>query len=149
MIQFAPHDGYLSARTGGIPTMLSLIVAELADVLPGSQIGAFAFALGQRLASSAPLAEVTDLDDLQQCLNLWWSELGLGEMRLYLDELAISIEHDPGPLALDEGNAVVRAAFVEFLRGAYHSTFELLGTSQSIPTSAAWTGQIIELRHGN
>jgi hypothetical protein len=149
MIQMPLRETFATARPNGVPIMLSLMVTELADVLPAKQIGNFAFSLGQRLAARIQMAEVTDLNDLQQCLNRLWSDMGLGQARLSVDELAIAVEHDPGTLRPDVLDPAARPAFMEFLRGTYHACFHLLGSADAMVTSAAWTGQVIEIRHGN
>lgn len=149
MIQMPLRETFATARPVAAPIMLSLMVAELADVLPAPQIGAFAFALGQRVAARVPMTNVTDLTDLQQSLNRLWTELGLGSARLSVDELAIAVEHDPGTLRPDVLDPAARPAFVEFVRGAYHACFQMLGSSDAMVTSAKWNGQVIELRHGN
>lgn len=149
MIQMPLRETFATMQPIGAPIMFSLMAAELADVLPAPQIGALAFALGQRAAARVPMAHVTDLNDLQQCLNRLWSDLGLGSARLSVDELAIAVEHDPGTLRPDVLDPAARPAFVEFLRGAYHACFQMLGSSDVMVTSARWNGPVIELRHGN
>ncbi|WP_425490419.1 cellulose biosynthesis protein BcsD [Novosphingobium hassiacum] len=142
------RESFGKTRSPGVPLILSMIVAELGDAASAKQIAGFGFALGQRLAARLQLDLVTDLSDLEMQVNRLWSDLDLGQGRLYADEAALVVEHDPGLLRPDVLSPAARPFLLELLRGTFDACFRALGSSPGIQTSANWREQVIELRHG-
>jgi hypothetical protein len=143
------REAFGTTRSPGVPLILSEVVAELADAASAQQIAGFGFALGQRLAARVPLDQVTDLNDLEAHANRLWADLDLGQCRLYADDAALIVEHDPGLLRPDVLAPAARPFLLELVRGMFDACFRALGSAAGIQTSATWHERTIELRHGH
>lgn len=149
MIQMPFSSTSSSLRAPGVPILLGQVVAELSDVASAPQIASFVFALGQRLAARVSLDDATSLADLEDRVNLLWRELGIGQSRMTADETAIVVLHDPGLLPPDVLEPLSRPYVAEMMRGTFDACFRRLGSNGSTQTTAKWTEQTIEIRHGN
>lgn len=149
MIQMPFNQSSTSFRTPGVPILLAQVVAELSDVASAPQISSFVFALGQRLAARVSIEDAASLADLEDRVNQLWRELGIGQSRMTADETAIVVQHDPGLLPPDVLEPLARPYLAELVRGTFDACFRRLGSTEATQTTAKWTEQTIEIRHGH
>lgn len=135
------------ARALAGAVLLSLVAEELADAASAEQAAGFFRAIGRRMADLLAMADVNDLPAMEHRINGLWRALGLGAARLSALPDAIVVRHECEP-DLAEQAAGWRVALPALLQGAYAAWFRELGGSDRLTTTAAWSGPVIELRHG-
>lgn len=134
----------------GLSLLTALTASEIFKSATAAQARGFYVAVGKRIASLAPVEDISDLDALTQRINRVWHAMHWGEASLSMDDEGIIVHHHGMPDALEgdlEGHwPDVKNAILE---GAYDGWFRTLGSGPQLKTWIVHTheGQI-ELRHG-
>lgn len=134
---------------GGLALMALSVAAEVSDGVPAEQAHGFFLAIGRRMADLEPLEGVNDTAVLAARINAFWQALDWGVIELVVTTDAIVVVHRdlPNKIAPDPHGhwaAMLRGV----LEGAYDCWFRVLGSGPALRTTAVWTGDTLELRHG-
>lgn len=117
-------------------TFLGVMADEFSSQLPPDDLRALMQRIGGRFADAVPLAPCATLDDLQ---------LAMGKVWVGMDWGWVTIEEEPGALAIRHNCAPLNAAFGHqasgwtpaFLEGVYQRWFAQVGSGGELVVSQA------------
>lgn len=143
-----PNDAG-AASFAGLALLGVSTAAELAQLLPPSQLHGFFVAVGRRMAAFQPLDGISEVSAMSAQVNAFWQAFGWGDAQITLGADAVTVHHAHAPRHLDGMNlAAWPDLLLALVEGAYDAWFRQLGSGPALKTTAEWNGDAIEIRHG-
>jgi hypothetical protein len=133
----------------GLALLCVSTAAELAQLLPPSQLHGFFVAVGRRMAAFQRLDGISEVSAMSAHVNAFWQAIGWGAVEITLGADAVTVHHAHAPRHLDGMNlAAWPDLLLAVVEGAYDAWFRQLGSGPALTTKAEWNGDSIEIRHG-
>ncbi|GMM61629.1 cellulose biosynthesis protein BcsD [Novosphingobium pituita] len=145
----ASASGGATDAATGASFLVAMIARELASAATPDQHHGFFTAVGRRIAAVVALGDVEDLGTMTTRINALWAALGWGSAVVTVEDSAILVRHDG---LYPESDAQMadpwRTLLPPLMEGTYDTWFRMMGSGQSLTTTAHWKGHTLEIRHG-